>query len=421
MEAFKVIDISRYRQIEKRPKRKRKRRQRGSVLARGNKLWLGFYYRGEKVREPSGLADTLQNRKSLRKRMDLIMAEIGNGLFEFSRWFPESKRRSFFAELEGRDVVVNQGDITFAEYVEKWWAEMSPGLSVNQIRDYSSMLNGHLIPEFGNLAFSEFRPIRIKKYVAKLKAYRQKSGKPLSAKRIQNIFIPLRVIVRDAISEYGWTDFPDPFFNLKLPRIQKRRVHPFRFQEWQTLRTHLPHWYLNYFDFAVQTGLRPSEQVALKWEAIGDRFIDIELSRVRNREKADLKNEYSRRRIDIRPAMREVLDKQREQVRQFDSPYVFLTPIGTPVIQDRLRDQWSKAMKASGLPYRRMYETRHTFASWALGAGELPEWVARTLGHADTAMVYRTYGRYIPNLTRQDGSAFERQYQQMTREGPGES
>jgi integrase len=25
-------------------------------------------------------------------------------------------------------------------------------------------------------------------------------------------------------------------------------------------------------------------------------------------------------------------------------------------------------------------------------------------------MIYRTYGRYIPNLTRQDGSAFEKLY-----------
>ena len=66
----------------------------------------------------------------------------------------------------------------------------------------------------------------------------------------------------------------------------------------------------------------------------------------------------------------------------------------------------------SGLKYRRMYETWHTFASWALAAGESPEWVARTLGHVDTSMVYRTYGRYIPNLTRQDGSAFERQLPQ---------
>jgi len=85
-----------------------------------------------------------------------------------------------------------------------------------------------------------------------------------------------------------------------------------------------------------------------------------------------------------------------------------------------LRQQWAKAMKASGLVYRRMYETRHTFASWALGAGELPEWVARTLGHADTSMVYRTYGRYIPNLIRQDGSAFERQYRQQMAEKGGD-
>ncbi|UCF94551.1 MAG: tyrosine-type recombinase/integrase [Desulfobacterales bacterium] len=167
--------------------------------------------------------------------------------------------------------------------------------------------------------------------------------------------------------------------------------------------------------------MRPSEQVALKWETIDDEGIYIGLSRVRNREKSDLKNEYSRRRIELRPAMREVLEKQREQVKDFDSPYVFLTQVGTPIIQDRLRDQWSKAMTASGLTYRRIYETRHTFASWALGAGELPEWVARTLGHADTSMIYRTYGRYIPNLTRQDGSAFERQYRrQMTREGGDE-
>ncbi|MFH1243298.1 MAG: hypothetical protein V1689_13175 [Pseudomonadota bacterium] len=47
--------------------------------------------------------------------------------------------------------------------------------------------------------------------------------------------------------------------------------------------------------------------------------------------------------------------------------------------------------------------------------------MSRTLGHVDISMVYRTYGRYIPNLTRQDGSAFERQYRQAAHEkGPTE-
>ena len=64
-------------------------------------------------------------------------------------------------------------------------------------------------------------------------------------------------------------------------------------------------------------------------------------------------------------------------------------------------------MKKSQIPYRRMDEPRHTFASWALAAGESPQWVARTLGHVNTPMICKTSGRYIPNLDRQDGSALE--------------
>ena len=111
--------------------------------------------------------------------------------------------------------------------------------------------------------------------------------------------------------------------------------------------------------------------------------------------------------IEIRPSMGEVLKTQKTQTASFKSPYVFLNTKGKPCRQDSLRWHWVEAMKKSGLPFRRMYETRHTFASWALARGETPEWVARTLGHVDTSMVYRTYSRFIPNLTRQDGSAFE--------------
>ena len=169
-------------------------------------------------------------------------------------------------------------------------------------------------------------------------------------------------------------------------------------------------WYKPYFDFAVQTGLRPSEQVALKWTDVDDDYIHVERSRVRNKEKDDLKTEESRRMIEIRPAMREVLDDQFELTRAFKSPYVFINSEGRPILQDKLREVWARVMEKSGLMYRRMYETRHTFASWALAAGESPNWVARTLGHVNTSMIYKTYNRFIPNLTRHDGSAFERQF-----------
>lgn len=43
-----------------------------------------------------------------------------------------------------------------------------------------------------------------------------------------------------------------------------------------------------------------------------------------------------------------------------------------------------------------------------VASGEAPEWIARQLGHSSTEMLFRVYSRYVPNLTRQDGSAIDR-------------
>ncbi|MBW1863779.1 MAG: site-specific integrase [Deltaproteobacteria bacterium] len=419
MKHSKIIEISSYR--KKRDKRREGDRlndgKKGRVYSRGGKLWVDFYYLGERVREPSGLKDSPSNRQIVRKQLDLVTAEIENGIFEFAERFPHSKKKSYFDKLEGRTVRKDPGDLLFGAYAKRWVEEMKPGMSYSQIRDYTIILRTHHYPYFSKMPFSEIcSKVLMKKFIAHLKSKKNRYGQPLSAKRIQNVMIPLRVIVRDAIDEYGWSELTDPFSGLKLPKVRKIRIHPFSFNEWKIVMNHMLLWYRPYFEFTVQTGLRPSEQVALKWGAVDDEYIHIELSRVYNREKADLKTEESRRRIKIRPGMKAWLDNQRELTRHFDGPYVFMNTQGRPIGQDKLREVWARVMKKTGLPYRRMYETRHTFASWALAAGETPEWVARTLGHVDTSMVYRTYGRYIPNLTRQDGSAFERQYQEATNE-----
>lgn len=132
---------------------------------------------------------------------------------------------------------------------------------------------------------------------------------------------------------------------------------------------------------------------------------------MKNREKQDLKTESSHQMIKLTSTTRDILTRQRNTTEKFNSEYVFVNLQGRPILQDKLRELFQRAMEKSEIPRRRMYETRHTFASWALAAGEIPEWVAHTLGHVDTSMVFRTYGRYIPNLTRQDGSAFEQFYQ----------
>jgi integrase len=404
-----VLKISDYRKESKEKKRDQLNGgKKGRVYSRGGRLWVDFRYLGERIREPSGLEDTLENQNSIRKQLDLITAEIENGVFEFAKRFPHSKRKDRFTMLEGRISRKEPNEILFKDYVMKWRQDMEPGMSESQKRDYNSILKTHLLPYFSEMSFGEIcSTVRMKKFIAVLKSKTIPNGKPLSAKRIRNIMIPLRIMVRDAIEEYDWTEITDPFRRLKLPKVKKIRIYPFTFDEWSRLKEFIPPWLRPYFEFAVLTGLRTSEQVALKWSAVDTRFIYIELSRVRNVEKKDLKTPESIRRIEIRPSMREVLKIQKKLTEHFESQYVFLNTKGKPCVQDTLRGHWVNAMAKSGLLFRRMYETRHTFASWALAKGETPEWVARTLGHVDTSMVYRTYSQYIPNLTRQDGSALE--------------
>ncbi len=55
---------------------------------------------------------------------------------------------------------------------------------------------------------------------------------------------------------------------------------------------------------------------------------------------------------------------------------------------------------------------RHTAATLWLASGEAPEWIANQLGHNSTEMLFRVYSRYVPNLTRRDGSAMERMLKQ---------
>lgn len=50
-----------------------------------------------------------------------------------------------------------------------------------------------------------------------------------------------------------------------------------------------------------------------------------------------------------------------------------------------------------------MYQTRHTAASIWLASGESPEWISHQLGHTSTEMLFRTYSRYVPNMTKTDG------------------
>jgi integrase len=77
----------------------------------------------------------------------------------------------------------------------------------------------------------------------------------------------------------------------------------------------------------------------------------------------------------------------------------------------------NKMMKIGSFPklfsgaYREMKQTRHSFATNALNCGENPLWIAKVMGHRDTDMIIKVYGKYIEDAGgRSDGSKLDGQY-----------
>jgi integrase len=120
------------------------------------------------------------------------------------------------------------------------------------------------------------------------------------------------------------------------------------------------------------------------------------------------KTDGSQRDIQMSQPVFDALKSQYEATGKL-SEYVFCNLVGQPLDNKNFSDRvWYPLLRHLGLKERRPYQMRHTAATLWLASGEAPEWIARQLGHTSTEMLFRVYSRYVPNLTRQDGSAMER-------------
>lgn len=154
---------------------------------------------------------------------------------------------------------------------------------------------------------------------------------------------------------------------------------------------------------AFWTGARPNELAALKW---GDVDWTRATSRIRARRYRGVESTPKTiggiRDVDMLPRVVEALKTQKAQqaaarlklglgAPEPGRDYVFTGSQGGLLKPNFLRDHiWYSTLKKAELRRRTMYQTRHTFASNALTAGEAPSWVAQMLGHTTPEMLLRS-------------------------------
>jgi len=228
---------------------------------------------------------------------------------------------------------------------------------------------------------------------------------PLSAKRKNNIMVPVKCLFNNARRRGEIRNNPTEL--IRRFKEEKPFIDPFSFPEMKAFLANVNPHYVPYYSTAFLSGMRPNEMLALKWLHVDFdmRAITVREGRVQGFE-GPPKTLSSYRDIDMLDPLYEVLRQHRLTTPQ-DVTHVFTNKHGNPLAVDNLRNKvWYPALQRAKLRKRTMYQTRNTFASLMLSHGEDPLWVARMLGHTTLQMVYQHYGKFIRNRMRRDGLRF---------------
>jgi integrase len=199
----------------------------------------------------------------------------------------------------------------------------------------------------------------------------------------------------------------NPMDLIESPKVGKPDIHPLSMEEVNLFLEKVSLRYRNFFTVAFFTGMRFGEMAALKWKNVDFKLGVIKVSETRVRsEEGRPKTKKAVRDIEMLPPVVEALREQRKSTMG-KSEYVFLNQYHRPLLPDSMNHHvWKPALRKAGLKERRLYETRHTFATLMLDGEELPGWVQKMMGHETLQMIYERYYSYIKNYKRDDGSAF---------------
>jgi integrase len=225
---------------------------------------------------------------------------------------------------------------------------------------------------------------------------------PLSKKRLDNLLIPLRGALAQAVEDGILTKNPLDGFKFRRVTDTRKEIDPFTPAEVEALGkvSNGDLW-----TFWAWTGLRSGEIIGLQWGDVDDQGRTVAIRRsVRFGRRKEPKTAAGSRVLHLLAPAAGSLG-HRPDVDSL-SVAVWLNPnTGKDWHEAKaLARAFRKACKEAGVRYRYVYQLRHSFASRALSSGENPLWVAKYMGHTDVSQIFRHYGKWIPSSDPLAGS-----------------
>ena len=399
----------------------------GVAVRSGAGVQIEFMYVGKRCTETLRGTPTVRAVRSAAQLRESILISIERGSFSYESTFPNSRR----ARRQDAELVRIQchaettvGDL-FDDFLDRF-RKNNPG-GENTFQTHAGVIRSHLRAAFGHLRPAEVTADLIITFRDDLR------GKGMSDSRLSNVLTPLRAVMalaieRDLVSR-------DPFEKVSPTKPKKQKVvvldsdglprfdeplpthsdrdyekaarvaDPFTASEREAILRAMTGQVRAIFCFAFWTGLRTGELIALRWCDV-----DWENKRVCVRlalSKRTFTTTKGRRMrwVPLLPPALAALQSQ-QALTGAVGRWVFQNPVTKDrwSSSERLRRRWARALKAAGVRYRYQYQTRHTYASARMSAGEAASDVAAAMGHLDVRLVSIVYARFIPAESQEPGA-----------------
>ncbi|MGL2437150.1 site-specific integrase [Helicobacter pylori] len=219
----------------------------------------------------------------------------------------------------------------------------------------------------------------------------------------KNTLISLNALLKSFLEfceQEGYTE-KTPYFKITMKNAKEGgKINPFSLNEIKAILQSAPDLRLKAFlTTAFFTGLRTGEQLALLWSDIDFKNKKINIDKSLNLSGAitSPKNKPSIREVDLLEPVEKIL-KELKASEPANKKMIFLS---VPKRTQDFQLMFKKLLEALNLKDRKLYTTRHTFASLMLSQGEEAMWVSKTLGHKDLNTTYKTYSHYIPQQEKE--------------------
>lgn len=278
--------------------------------------------------------------------------------------------------------------------------------------NYKSVIDNHLIPYLGKYKVDKLTRTDIQDMIKKEK----KAGK--SASTIGLIHHVCRTSLAYAIELKIIMD--NPSLGVVKPQAEKKEMHVLTEDQFRHLRDiggdiRSKERMFSCFIFMFYTGLRRGEVLGLKWSDVDmtEKSLSMKRAVTKSTSKGVIitkgKTARAVRSIPLPAnAIKELLifkETQAEEKTFYGKKYnnenwIFCRPDGKRYYPTSLRKIFLRILALADIPAIRVHDTRHTFATFLMLAGENPKTVQAIMGHANIATTLG-YSHVTDGLKRQ--------------------